>query len=68
MKRHPPRIELTPGGDWEVHAPEGWNYGGRHSIVVRGSYRMAQRERADHMADLERCPKDCDCSVEDGQP
>jgi hypothetical protein len=61
------RVEETQGSkpgrkEYEVFAPEGYNFGGHHSLVLRTVNKTdAYTEAQEHLSALERCDRDCDC-------
>lgn len=60
-----PKIEIKALLDdaeyrYEVWAPNGFNFGGEHSILAT-TKKVALEIARDNEASLEPCPQDCDC-------
>lgn len=54
------RLEDDPEYGYEVWAPDGYNFGGQHSIMAT-TKKVATEIARDNESSLEVCPEDCDC-------
>lgn len=64
------RVEKTPRSrpgrpEHEVFAPDGYSFGGPHSLIVSGSREMAASEGAGRP--LIRCDRSCGCEYSDAE-
>ena len=64
------RVEKTPRSlpgrpEHEVFAPDGYSFGGPHSLIIRGSREMAASEGAGRP--LIRCDRTCGCGYSDAE-